>query len=150
MQAALAQETSKVFLVLLEVLHADLVQPVRLVNNTTDIASGGNTYTAFPFYATMPDDRDDREPVAEVSIVNVTRELIDEIRNIHDTLSVVLKVVLADTPSVIEWGPVEMEVQSIRYDANTITFALGMQAFTHEPFPYKAFTPNKFPGLFKR
>jgi hypothetical protein len=150
MQAALAQETSKVFLVLLEVKHVDLPESIRLVNNTTNIVSEGHTYTAFPFHVTMPDDRDDREPVAEVSVANVTRELIDEIRNIHDTLHVVLRVVLADTPSTIEWGPVEMEVQSIRYDATVITFSLGMQAFTHEPFPYKAFTPNKFPGLFKR
>ena len=150
MQATLAQETSKVFLVLLDVNHVDLLVPVRLVNNTSNIVSNGNTYTAFPFSARMPDDREDREPVAEISIVNVTRELIDEIRNIHSDLSVTLSVVLADSPNIIEWGPLEMEVQSISYDAEKITFSLGMQAFTKEPFPYKAFTPNKFPGLFKR
>ena len=150
MQAALAQETSKVFLVLLEVQHADLIEPIRLVNNTTDIISDSHTYTAFPFMPTLPGDSDDREPVAEINIINVTRELIDEIRNINEDLVVTMKVVLADSPSVIEWGPVDMEVQGIRYDANVITFSLGMQAFTQEPFPYKAFTPNQFPGLFKR
>lgn len=150
MQAALASETDKIFLVLLEVQHADLTEPVRLVDNTTDIVSDTHTYTAFPFYARMPDDQDDREPVAEIVVDNVTRELIDEIRNIQSDLTVVLKVVLADSPSTIEWGPVEMEVQSISYDAEAITFQLGMQAFSREPFPYKAFTPVKFPGLFKR
>lgn len=150
MQAALAQETAKVFLVLMEVDHADWGAPVRLVNNTENITSGGNVYTAFPFYAKMPDDLEDREPVAEITVSNVTRELIDEVRNIHSGLTVALKVVLADTPSTIEWGPIEMDVRSISYNADSVTFLLGMQAFSREPFPYPAFTPNKFPGLFKR
>jgi hypothetical protein len=150
MQAALAQETSKVFLVLMDVHHDTYGTTARLVNNTEDITSGGNVYTAFPFYPKLPDDLEDREPVAEISVANVSRELIDEIRNIQAGLKVTLKVVLSDSPNTIEWGPVEMDVRSISYNADAITFSLGMQAFSREPFPYPAFTPNKFPGLFKR
>ena len=150
MQASLATETSKVFLVLLELSHPDLGAPVRLVNNTEDITSNGQVYTAFPFYARMPDDRDDREPVAELVVANATRELIDTVRTLQQALQARLSVILADTPSVIEWGPIDMEVKTVSYDANAVTFTLGMQAFAEEPFPYPAFTPPKFPGMFKR
>lgn len=150
MQASLATETSKVFLVLLELTHPQLGTPVRLVNNTENVTSNGQVYTAFPFYARMPDDRDDREPVAELIVANATRELIDTIRTLQQAIQAKLSVVLADTPNVIEWGPIDMEVRTVTYDAETITFSLGMQAFAEEPFPYPAFTPPKFPGMFKR
>ena len=150
MQAIMANETEKVFLVLLDIEHEDLVGPIRLVDNTVDIVSETNTYTAFPFTARMPNDDEDREPTAELVVANVTREIIDELRSISSPLNITMKVVLADSPSVIEWGPVEMDVHSAMYDADAIVLQLGMQAMTREPFPYWSFTPANFPGLFKK
>lgn len=150
LQASLATETEKVFLVLLELNHSDLAIPVRLVNNTEDVTSNGNVYTAFPFHARMPDDQEEREPVAELVVANATRELIDSVRSLQGKLDTVLSVVLADSPNVIEWGPVDMEVKVVNYDADSVTFQLGMQAFSEEPFPSRSFTPAQFPGLFRR
>jgi hypothetical protein len=150
LQASLATETEKVFLVLLDITHPSLGQPIRLVNNTENITVAPNVYTAFPFYVRMPDDQEEREPVAELVVSNATRELIDEVRALQDTLGVVLRVVLADSPATVEWGPIEMQVRAVTYNAESVVFQLGMQAFAEEPFPYRSFTPGQFPGMFKR
>ena len=59
MQGAMAQETDEVYLILLDIDHADLPSTLRFVNNDSDVTSNSNLYTAFPFEATMPDDKDD-------------------------------------------------------------------------------------------
>jgi len=148
-QASLAQQTDEVFLVLLEVDHPSLGTPLRFVNDSQDIVSELNTYTAFPFEVKLPDDQEGREPRAEVRIDNVSRELIDEIRSIQDPFTITFRVVLASSPSTIEWGPLEFLSQGVVYDANQITFAVVYSVFAEEPFPYQVFDTINFPGMFK-
>jgi hypothetical protein len=149
MQGAMAQETDEVYLILLAVDHADMPSTLRFVNNSEDVTSNSNLYTAFPFEATMPDDKDDKEPLAELRIDNVTRTLIDEIRTIQSPPIITLSVILASSPDTIEWGPLEFETRGVTYDALSITFRLGYSAFIREPFPYIAFNTIGFPGMFQ-
>ncbi len=148
-QAALAQQTDEVFLVLLEVDHPNLMTPLRFVNDSQDITSNMELYTAFPFEVQLPDDQEGREPRAELRIDNVSRELIDEIRSINDAFTVILSVILASSPNVIEWGPLEFISQGVVYDANQITFSIIYSVFAEEPFPYQVFDTINFPGMFK-
>jgi len=148
LQGALSAETDEIYLVLLEIDHTSLGTPIRFVNNSTNVTSGGNVYTAYPFETNMPEDVDEREPVAEIRVDNVSRDLIDELRSIIDPLDVTLSVVTEGTPNTIEWGPLAMRSSGASYDANVITIRLAYSAFTREPFPYLKFDNVNFPGMF--
>lgn len=148
LQGALAQETNEVYLVLMEIDHSSFGSPLRFVNNDADITSNGDLYTAFPFEVVLPDDVEDKEPLASLRITNVSRELIDEIRSIQSPPSMVLSVILESSPDIIEWGPLSLETRGVTYDADYIVFRLAYSAFTREPFPYRTFNTIDFPGLF--
>jgi len=148
MQGAMAQQTSEIYLVLLQVEHVDLPGPLRFVNDQADITSGGDLYTSFPFEVTLPDDREAKEPTAELRIDNVSRELIDEVRLLVSPPTITLSVILQSSPNTLEWGPLEFETRGVSYDAQTITFNLGYSTFIREPFPYIAFDSVNFPGMF--
>jgi len=149
MQGVMAQETAEVYLILLTVDHGDIPSTIRFVNNTEDITSNSDVYTAFPFEVTMPDDKEDKEPLAELRIDNVSRTLVDEIRLIQSPPIITLSVIIASTPDTIEWGPLEFETRGVTYTATSIIFRLGYSTFISEPFPYKAFDTIDFPGMFQ-
>jgi hypothetical protein len=148
-QGAMASQTDEVYLVLLQVDHSTLGAPIRIVNNSTNVTSGGNVYTAYPFEVVFPDDVDEREPSAEVRIDNVDRFLMDEVRTIQSPPLMTISVIIESTPNTIEWGPLELETRGVSYDRNVITFSLAYSAFTQEPFPYRVFDTINFPGMFQ-
>jgi hypothetical protein len=119
------------------------------VNNNVNITSGGSVYTAYPFEAVLPDDKEEKEPAAEIRIDNVDRSLMDEIRSIQSPPTITISVILASSPNTIEWGPLDMETRGVTYDAQTIIISLAYSAFTQEPFPYLTFDPVNFPGMFQ-
>lgn len=149
LQSALAAETDEVYLVLLEIDHADLGSPLRFVNNNVDITSNGDLYTGFPFEAILPDDAEDKEPTAEIRIDNVSRELMDEVRSLTSPPTMTLSVILESSPNTIEWGPLEFDTRGVTYDAQAIRFRLAYSTFIREPFPYIAFDSTNFAGLFQ-
>lgn len=149
MQGALAQETDEVYLTLLEVDHTTFPSPLRFVDNSADVTSNSNVYTAFPFQVVMPDNVEGKEPIAKVVISNVTRELIDELRSITDSPTMTISIILESSPDTIEWGPLEFQTANVTYDAENITFTLGYNTFMTEPFPYIVFDSINFPGMFQ-
>ena len=148
LQAMLAQSTDVVLVSLLEVNHASLSSPIRLVNNTEDIVSGGNTYTAAAFQATLPPDADKRNPTAQIVVSNVDQAMITALRTVTSAPTFTLSVVNAATPDTAEYGPLEMDLRDYEVSAQTIRMNLSQTDLTQEGFPYLKFDPPTFPGLF--
>lgn len=80
----LATSADEPFLILLEITHPDLAEPVRVVNDTVDASivqdDGSGTavdiaFVACPFQITLPDDVDQQIPKAQLSVDNIGREL---------------------------------------------------------------------------
>ena len=145
-----AQTTSSVFLVLMDIVHPSFTT-VRIVNNTEDITSNGNTYTAFPFNVVLPPDTEEFQPKLQVGVVNVTRLLIDEVRTIAGSdqrAKATITVIEASDPDTALATYSNFEVVNLRYDANEMSFDLIIDTFLTEPFPAGSFTPSTFPGLF--
>lgn len=147
--ALYAPQTSQVFLNLLEISHDEMVTPIRLVDNNEDVVSGGNTYTAFPIVVQRPPDQEGTLPRVQLTVTNVTREFIDEVRSIASPFTITISVVMASSPDTVESGPYEFESLSCEYDAQNITFTLGYEALMQEPFPYQIYDPTNYPGLFQ-
>ncbi len=144
-----AQTTDKAFLNLLTIDHDDLPSPLRLVDNTENVTSRGNVYTAFPFRAALPPETENEVPRVQIMICNVDRSLMDEIRALVSPPSITLEVILASTPDTVEVGPFSFVMKSVDYDQVTIESTIGFEEdFLTEPFPAGRFSPTDFPGLF--
>ena len=85
---------------------------------------------------------------ANLSIDNVSRDIIASIRSIQTPPSVTMEVVLGSDPDTVEASFPDFELQHIGYDALTITGDLGIESFMSEPYPGDIFSPARFPGLF--
>lgn len=146
-EAANAEWTDKVWLCLLEIQHPNLASPFRIVNNTEDVVSNGNTYLKAAFSLTLPDDIDEA-PSVNVEIDNVDRLIVDIARSVSSPATVLLTVVLADTPNSVEAGPFEMRLVRVGYDKMKVTGSLIYEDVLNEQFPSRTFNPARYPGLY--
>lgn len=148
-QAAMAQNSATVWLQLLTIAHPDITT-VRLVNNPVNISSRGNVYQAFPFELPLPQDVAESLASLTLTISNVDRRLVDELRSISDPMQVTLEVITAAAPDTVELGPFTFDLVSATYNEDSISGRLSFEPILAEPFPAGSFTPQTNPGLFGR
>lgn len=134
-------------LVLLKIEHDDLAAPIRIVNNTVDITSGSDVYSAFAFEIRLPDSLEDAPPRGRLRINNVSREIGQAIRDISSAAAVTLEVVRQDDPDTIEVSWPAMRLTNVRWDFLIVEGDLEFEDLTREPYPYLTFSPAEFPGV---
>ena len=61
--------------ILLEISHVSLPQPIRVVNDNQDLVHNGNTFQKCAFSVTLPSDKEQGMPKARLSIDNLGREM---------------------------------------------------------------------------
>lgn len=149
-QAALAsihaQETDEVWLVLLTISGTGMTT-IRVVNNTEDVYSRGDTFLAFPFEIQLPGEDADMPPAARLRIDNVDKRIVEAVRSINTPPNVTIEVVLASQPNTVEIAFTNMTMRSVEYDADSVRGDLVFETIFSEPVTYSV-TPNRFPGLF--
>lgn len=149
--AANAQQTGQVVLALLEIAHPALTT-LRLVNNTEDVTSNGNSYEAFPFSVTLPADAADASPVAQVIVSNIDRQVVQAARTVAGSsaglASASLFLVAYAAPDTVLLALDDYRVQNLRYTAEALSFDMTLEQFQQEPYPAMTFTPGRFPGMF--
>lgn len=146
-EAAFAQETDAAPLFLLQIDDDSLSEPIRVVNNQTDIVSNGETYVGLAFEIGLPSETDDQSRVT-IRIDNVDRVIVDSLRAVTGRPVFTLSVVLADTPDLVEAGPYEMTLSEADYDAGQVTGVLVFDDILAEPFPGDSFIPSTHAGMF--
>lgn len=148
--AIFSQETDKVFLPLIEITHPTLATPFRFVRDGVSIVSGGYTYYPVPFNITLPNDLDDGAGVKtiQLTIDNVDRVIMVAVRSITDAPQIRLMIVLADNPSVVEVGPLDLTLTAVTYNADTISGTLVFEDRMQINVPALAWNPSDFPGVF--
>lgn len=145
-QEAWSQE-SDLPLVLLEIDHADLAVPIRVVNNKENITSNGEEYTAFPFEIVLPSSQDDGPPQAKLRIDNVSREIGEAIRTISGPPSVTIRVIRRQTPDIVEAEFEGMILRKVNYDALSVEGNIEFEDLTREAYPGYSFNPANYPGV---
>ena len=155
MQAAMAQETGLVLLCALTIEHENLTTPLRIVNNTEDIVSNGNTFTAVGFDIRLPEDREEGFGKAKLKINNVDQWLTPTIRSLAGDIMVTFELLSPSdlTASPKEFDNVElpfapMRLMNVSYDEWTVEGDMTHEASSVKGFPAHRFTPTGFPGLF--
>lgn len=136
-------------LLLLEIAHADLAQPIRVVNDNQDLLRDGHTFTAMAFRATMPDDSEERLPRAALSIDNVGRELTQwlELSGGGQGATVRMIQVLRSVPDLIEWE-VTLDINDVRIDMLEVSGSLGFDDILNLPAIPLTYRPDVAPGIF--
>lgn len=148
LRAINARETSQVFLMLLEIDHDTLQQPMRFVANNEDITHQGNVYQNFPFMLALPDDDPDTIPEVQLRIANVDKRIGEVIEDTLERPTCTLKVVLAASPDVIEYGPIELQMVSAEYESIDAVAIIQDDDIMNARIPKDAFIPSTHPGLF--
>jgi hypothetical protein len=142
-----SQESDDPFLTLVTLTHTTFT--VRLVNNSTDIISNGNTFTAFPMKIRTP--IDDGESTRDFTIVmdNVSLDLIVNMRSVTGEIGVQVDFILASIPDVIQMSHDNLLVRSITYNASTISVNVVLDNFLSVSLTSEKYTPSVYPGMFR-
>ncbi|TAL39631.1 MAG: DUF1833 domain-containing protein [Alphaproteobacteria bacterium] len=148
MQSVNAAETEDAFLILLTLSHTDMAEPLRVTNGGEDVTSRGNLFTAYPFELSLPDDDAGQSPEARLVIDNIDRQIVRAVRSLTSAPLVLIEIVRAAEPDVVEAKFEDFRLTNVSYDANLVQGNLTIEDFTAEPFPAGTFTPGHFPGLF--
>ena len=155
-QAILSQETMDPFVLLLAISiksGADWLC-VYLTNNSVDlvstVADGSTpqTYIAFPFQITLPRAEPGKISQVQLSVTNVSRELIDYIRAVKDPMVINLYVINATEPDIVVAEHLNYTWRGLQYNASTITGTISLEDYLSKSYPSELMTPSNFPGLF--
>ena len=136
-------------LILIEIDHEALTQPVRVVNDMTDVTSNGDLYIAYPFKCVLPDDYENQLPKAQIVIDNVGRDLMYWIETTGggQNSSCTFKQILRSAPDLIEWQ-VTMNLYNVQVTMESVTAELGFENLFNKPAISRRYRPDTAPGLF--
>ena len=143
-----AQESSDPFLTLVTLSHASFASDIRLVNNSRDIVSNGQTYTAFPMKIRFPVDDGETARDFSIDFENASLELIESIRTVTTQIDVTIEMILASMPDVIQISQPDLSISSITYTAQRITAKIVMDNFLSVEISSERYNPTNFPGLY--
>ncbi len=148
-RAVLAQDTGEQAALLVTIAHASLGTPIRVTDAGADIVSGGQTFVAYPFELSLPDDPQDRLfGEAQVKIDNIDPVIAATLRSLTTRPDVTIQLVLVSAPDVIEFAWTGLKLGDPSITAGEVEAALQPRDFGEETFPKQRFTPVRTPGLF--
>lgn len=135
--------------ILLQIDHPALSVPVRVINDTQDLTSNGETYTACAFDITLPEDVENQVPRATLAVDNVGRELTQWIETADGAEGATARImaVMRSRPDVVEWD-VTLNLFNLRVTTSRVTAQLGWENLFATPVVRLHFRPETAPGLF--
>ena len=148
-QTAINSTSGELPLVLLEIDHSGLSEPIRVVGDTQDITVAGNLYVAFPFSISLPDDFDGRLPKATLTIDNVGRELTSWLESSGGGrgATCTIRLVMRSAPDVIEYE-ILMDLTNLSIDWQKVSGQLGYEDLLNRPAVQLQYRQDTAPGLF--
>ena len=155
--AMFAQQTSEVFIVLLTISHSSFDDDIRVASDSYEVLpvagsrgviSRGDEYVFIPFDITLPQQDDSGVSKATLSVDNVGRELMAAIRAADSAVTVKIEVILASDVDTVEISLDDLRLDSVKYNAFTVSGDVSMDYYDLEPCPKQRFTPSDFPGVF--
>lgn len=136
-------------LVLIEITHSGLPEPVRVVGDTADITSNGHLYIAAPFRIVMPDDQEGQVPKARLAIDNVGSAIMDWVETSSGASGAQVRMmqVMRGTPDEIEFE-ITMDLTNIEATPLEVSGQLGFDDVLNTPAVQVKYRPDNTPGLF--
>ena len=135
--------------IMLEIDHPDLVEPIRIINDTQELTSNGNVYIACPFRCILPDDYENQLPKARLAVDNIGRELMYWIETTAggNGSTVRFMQIMRSRPDQIEWE-ITMSLYNVQATMQEISAELGFENLFSKPAINIQYRPTNSPGLF--
>lgn len=136
-------------LALLKIDHPSLSAPVRIVSDTRDITTLGDTFLALPFSIGLPSDKAREMPRAKLQMDNVGRELTAELERLPPGAALMATIIIVhrSTPGVIDYQ-FTAPLSGIRVDMNSVSASMGPDDLMRRPATLLRFDPTTSPGVF--
>lgn len=136
-------------LILLVINHADLASPIRVVNDTQNITSNGNTYIGYPFRFILPNDYENQLPKAKLAIDNVGRDLMEWIESSGGAAgtTVTFMQIMRSRPNQIEWQ-ITMSLYNVSVNPMEVTGELGFENLFAKPAISIQYRPETCAAIF--
>ena len=136
-------------LILLEINHADLEQPVRVINDTQDLTSNGKTFIACPFSVTLPADQERIIPKATLAVDNAGRDLMYWIETSSGArgAQATFMQVMRSRPDLIE-RQTTMNLENVDCTFEKVTGQLGYADIYQRPAIAMQYRPDTSPEVF--
>ncbi len=136
-------------LVMLEIDHADLPSPVRVVNDTQNVTHNGDLFQALAFRVTLPDDLKEGLSKARLSIDNIGKELMDwlELSGGGEGATCRIIQILRSNPDLVEWETT-LNLNNVGATTTEVTGQLGYEDLLNRPGMPTTYRPDNAPGLF--
>jgi Domain of unknown function (DUF1833) len=148
----------------LEVWHPSFAQAARAVANVGDAVmlgieagaprDGGGmvTFVACPFTADYPEQREGQPPSCKISIDNVARELVPQLRaalGVRAYIDVLYREYLGSDLTEPAYGPVQFELTRVQMTGATLTGTVVVKSLHNKRFPRitKNYSYQQFPSL---
>lgn len=142
-----AETLPAAYLLIIDVRHSTLSEPLRFVKNTEEIEFNSETYSPFNFDASLPDDNGDAPGVGTLTVSNVDLQITKLIRQITTPIEVDLRVVLSSDLSDVQCEYLGLSGRTVPYNASTITFELSYEDVLNAGFPGRTYNLSTFPNL---
>lgn len=136
-------------LYLLELRHALLAEPVRVVNDAQDVMSNGHNYVAAQFGFVPPDDVDKTTPSASLRIANANGSIGAFFERTHGARGTTMRVlqIMRSNPDFLE-DDLVLDLDNIEVGTTMVSGQLGYDDVLNKPGTAYIFRPETAPGLF--
>lgn len=145
----LSRETGEAALILLELTHPTLAEPVRVVLNTKPITHQAQQYEPMYFEVSLPEQMPDKVGGMKLRVDGVDRTLIEKLRGFSEPPMVRLKVVGTVDLDAVQVETAEMAWRIVTYGMHWLEGELEPPAVFNLNFPADYFSPAVAPGLFR-
>lgn len=145
-----AQQTGSVYLTLLDIDYtSNTGDPLRFVNNYTQIVYDGNTYLQLAFNFIMPQDGENQRS-ASVELDNVDTRVAEFLLGAAvEQITVTERLIDAsDTDAIVVEITREYNLRNVNITRTIVTGELVYMQHLQDAFPKLRKTPTKFPGVF--
>jgi hypothetical protein len=148
-QGMLSRETDQVYLQLLTITAEDLETPIRVTNDTLPVSSRGQEFVVFPFDFVLPEAGTEQLPEVQLNIANADPRILNSLRPLASAPELLLEIVLAETPDVVEMSIPGLRLEVANYTADSISGALTAGHQLQRVYPGYRFSKAMFPGLYR-
>jgi Domain of unknown function (DUF1833) len=138
----------EVALTLLTVSHPDLVQPIRLVNNTEPITSRGNVFSDTAFEEQWPPDVASQDPTIYIRLNNASQVLLDALSALTSEPSITCELVIASDPDTVIRSIPALPIYSSEGGLKEFRLIIGgNDPWLLRSFPRIRFNLSDWPGM---
>lgn len=136
-------------LILLEIEHQFLANPIYLINDNKNLISNSKDYIPMPFKLKRQNDVQGELPKVSLTIPNVGRSLVRWIDSSGGGTDAIITVKLArrSSPDLIEES-IDLGIESINISTEAVVFNLVVQNNLTKRSMRFVYDKTRFPGLF--